>query len=157
MFLDEIEQVAERLRRHLVPGEFLARLVAFRPEKGFQKLHNVLLLHTIFGFYRIADTNFVDRVAINARIGFDVFYERFLVLCYFYQIVEKNDFARIVDGNRAFQFIKGGRVVFKRGFVLENGRFSSEYIDDGNAIHDLGATLHERTVGGQPYTHNVVG
>ena len=38
VFLDEIEQVAERLGGHRIPGEFLARLVAFRPKKRLPKV-----------------------------------------------------------------------------------------------------------------------
>jgi hypothetical protein len=143
VFLDEIEQVAERLGRNLVPGKLLACLVAFRPKKSFQKLHNILLFQTVFGFLRIADTMFVDGVAINARIRFDIFNEPLFVLCDFHQIVEKNHLARIVYGNRSLKFVKGGRVVFKRGFVFKNKRFSGEYIDDGDAINQLDPGLDQ--------------
>ena len=83
VFLDEIEQVAERLGGHWIPGKLIARLVGLGPKKGFQKLHNILLFHAVFGFNGIADTKFVDGVAINPRIGFDVFYEPLFVLCDF--------------------------------------------------------------------------
>ena len=100
-------------------------------------MNDKLLFHAIDCFGIVSNTDVVYRIDVDAGICLDRFQKRGFVFCKFEQVIENNDFTRVVYGDGSFQIVERRRIVFKGGFVFGDEGFAGEDIDNGNATNDL--------------------
>ena len=96
VFLDKVKQVAKRLGGGLKQGELFACFVGFGTKKGFNQLNNILLFHAIDRLGIVSNTNVVYRIDVYAGICLDRFQKRGFVFGEFDQVIENNDFTRVI-------------------------------------------------------------
>ena len=137
VFLDKVEQVAKRLGGGLKQGELFTCFVGFGTKKGFDQLNDKLLFHAIDRLGIVSNANVMDAVDVNPGICLDGFQKRGFVFGELEQVIENDDFTRVVYGDGSFQIVERRRIVFKGGFEFGDERFAGEDIDDGYATYDL--------------------